>query len=169
LGLIGKLMGLFVGIIAIYSSNELVVATAAKRSIEELVSHLTREAVVSVSDLKSSRAPRPIETLTVDAEPMDHLKYYLDFPVNDFLATWFKPQNEVRHFPDFRYTFDDLTPSNEFARKTGYLVYRAKSSECQNLWFGTTKPEVVNLERLSQIAGQQITYEEVNHEPHPLA
>lgn len=51
LGIFGKCMGYYVGIVAVYSQNRFAIATAAKESIDELIDQLVREAAVTVSDL----------------------------------------------------------------------------------------------------------------------
>lgn len=169
IGIIGECMDFLVGMAVIYSPKVLVVATTAKRTIHEVIDHLVRDAIATVSDFSSPQAPLPIETLPEDAQPMDHLKYYLNASSKEFLEIWFQPTKEIRTFPSFTYELEDLTATNTFANQTGYFVYRAKSKECQNLCFGTTKPNDVNLERLTRITERKITYEEVNHDPHPMA
>jgi len=169
LGLYGSCLGFYIGIVFIYSQNQLVIATSAKRSIEDLATHLVQEAVITVSDLRSPEAPLPIEVLPEKAQPLDHLRYYLNTPAAPFISKWLTAVQAPQEFPDFTYELLGDSGGNIFAEKTGYVVFRAASQSCQNLWFGPTRPENINLKRLEQIAGRSLCLEELNHEPHPLA
>lgn len=168
LGIFGKCMGQLVGIVAVYSQNQFAIATAAKTTIEELIDQLVREATVTVSDLRSPVAPTAIPELTNDAEPIDHLRFYLNHSGKAFCETWIRGNSEeYRTFPGFSYELKDET--NDLAKETGYVVYQATSVECQNLWFGPTTPAVVNLERIKQVSNKNLSYEDLNCASHPLS
>ncbi|MBX3023094.1 MAG: YcaO-like family protein [Bdellovibrionales bacterium] len=49
-----------------------------------------------------------------------------------------------------------------------FVFARAFSNHAQNLWTGPTTAKVVNLERLRRFAGRPLTWNDLNHLPHPF-
>lgn len=169
LGLFGRCMNLFVGIAFVYSDNRIAIATAAKVDEAELHDHLIRECASMASDFLSKVAPTPISSLSEIVEPLDHLRFHLEANATEFLKQWLSMTEDLREFPSFDFGLEDLTPENPLACSTGYAVVYARSENCQNLWFGPTKKDHINLARLKKVAQRELTYEEINFEPHPLA
>jgi hypothetical protein len=169
IGIFGECMDFIVGASFIHDSNKFAVFPASNRTLSGLLEKLITEAVVTASDWRSPDAQEPIEMIPIKPRPIDHLKFYLktgkQLVPPFFLADSIK---KTRIFPKFSFENLDLTQENNLAVSTNYYISRSVSAECQRLWFGPTTPEVVNLDRLSEISGKRIKYEDVNKMVHPL-
>jgi len=167
-GIMGTCMGFLGGIGFVGDQLNYGIVTSANRSIETLLDNLVLQASALVESWMSPTAPQPIESLPEHAWPIDHLKFYLRTGKQLVTKQLLAEKGSVRHFPAFDYKFLNLTSENPFALSSGFSVCRAITSEGQDLWIGPTRPEYVNLERLSRICGRPVRYENVNQEPHPL-
>ncbi|MBI4406045.1 MAG: YcaO-like family protein [Deltaproteobacteria bacterium] len=163
-------MGFFVGLAILSDGKNIGIATSAKTSTSLAVDALTREVAQIACSWRSPLGPTPIEELPEQVRPIDHARFYLQADTKSFFNFWFgRSRDQQLEFPSFDYTVEELTSSNPYAQETGYSVHRAVSKDCQNLWFGETREDWVNLRRLSAVLGRPITYGELNHAPHPLA
>jgi hypothetical protein len=168
-GVFGSCMGHLAGIVFISSPQGFVIATGAKPTLKELAEHFLLEATITASHLCSVDAPTAIDSLPSTVKPMDHLRLYLKMDTSSFLPQWLHPPGATREFPPFNYRMADLTAMNTYALKSGYVIRRAASSGCQDLWFGHTQPAYINIDRVNRVAQQKLRYEDLNLAPHPLS
>ncbi|MBX2994961.1 MAG: YcaO-like family protein [Bdellovibrionaceae bacterium] len=73
-----------------------------------------------------------------------------------------------RELEDSWIEVEDLTLPIESLRDCPYVFARAFSARAQNLFIGKARPEVVNLARLSEFAGRELSFDDLNPLPHPV-
>ena len=168
-GVLGRCMGFVAGIVCIELREKFAIATAARPSLDSVLEQLTLEAVFVASGWLANEYPSAIETLPESVEPIDHQRYYLERgPRSDLAKALIVEGDEARELPEFEFQVRELTALAPLARCAGYEVAYASTRDAQRLWFGATGPEVVNLDRLSKVAGRRVSFGELRHAPHPL-
>lgn len=107
-----------------------------------------------------------------DAEsvPHSHFKFALHPETPRYLESFLKSasQHEVNKASgaDSNFSFEILDHSFLNLKLETLFVVRATNPNLQNLFYGPTKAEKLNLKRLSQFSGKNITFDEVFKLPH---
>lgn len=166
--LMGRCMGFYAGIGFVSGDSNYGIVASASRSLPSLLDNLVLQAASTVESWTAPNAPTPLETFPEHAWPLDHLRYYLRKGEQAVTKHLLGPEGPVHEFPPFDYRYVNLTADNPYARATGFNVCRAVSSQCQELWIGSTEAQFINLDRLSLISGKPVNYSDLNLEPHPL-
>lgn len=167
-GVFGVCMDYCVGLTVLTTGDKFALGTAARRSRHELLDSLALSAVSISAGFISSQPLAPIDNLSTDARPMDHRSYYL-LRGTALIDPWILSGTAERAYPAFRYRVDDVTEAARRLEPRGIHVMRATSEHCQDLWFGPSKLEVVNQDRLSAISPSRDPSRALNLQPHPLA
>lgn len=136
----------------IYSSSSNKNLTLA---IQSTILELSRGAEMLLSRLsQGSKVYKVISQESVRSSS-DHLEYYLN-PDNLHEAEWlFERSPEVRAFPFHEVSFKPLTPLFQLSWPI-HVIY-SHSSKYQNLYFGKVNDQLINFERLKEIANPSIT------------
>lgn len=152
--------GLILGMGSSYSAQE-----AQEKSFLECIRNVM---AIEEGNLDIDYTPGDFENEKVSV--MKHIDYALDlknFKNHQFLVTGARPLKESKkEKTNFSFTTYDLS---EFAFPFSFWVVRAQEKSLQQAFWGKTKKEYINLERMRVFTGnQELDYQDLNYSIHPL-
>lgn len=143
---------------------------AAKSAVFEGLRHV-------ISNVTASKVPTFTEKEFFDLTywgPEEHMALANEQTYAESVAPlFFNTSDEFKTPPKSRLTLDAIP--YEQIQLTGeledspFFAVKAYSEKLQDIYFGPTKQESVNLLRLSEFTGKSFTWNMVNKTPHPLA
>ncbi len=161
--ILGRCMGVIVCATHLYNAESSYVLASASNSVTSCLASLSETATATA--LGSRSALNVVKELNPSSTPVFHLQKYRNTGV-DILKFWNLKAMAIPNYSNFEYKITEHP--NAYADNSGFYIFSASSEECQNLFFGETTPQKVNLRRLSTIAGHDVHFENLNLLTHPF-
>lgn len=157
----------------------LVIATACDSISHRAMSKAFMEVSRAVADKIENDLPKSINLRTWDAieshQVWDHYRIALDSEYANWFRKNYLTASPLKHLLTHqnkidvsKIKFKIITKNQDILKGLPIVTVRAWSPLAQEMYWGPVKPELLNLQRISQFKGMSISMEMVTNVPHPF-